>query len=419
MRNILKFTVLMTVLGLLAFGCSRTDESQLTAPTSGILKSALNGNETLGDPVGITIASGSGMVAAGKGLYPNFDGAIAFNVPAGVTVKQVILYWAGQHKIASGDGVIKVNGNTVNGSLIGGPNFFYTPYSSSTYRADITGLGLVVPGANTLNVTEMAFDDKNGGAGVLVIYQDMAEPAATIMLRDGNDLAFRDFPEPRKSCVPQEYTFSAAMVDRQAEMTFFFSSISAGRPGILRWWIDGVPQPDVCDAFSNPSDGAQWCTLTVPIVIPAGATSVKFEPVSDACATTVYPGVLPQSLAWITGALVIEGVGGEGCTPGYWKNTRMHSCAWDQAGYSPNQDFDTVFGTNYFDPNRTLLTALQTGGGGYDALGRHAVAALLSASHSGVDYGLTVQQVIDAVKAGDKDLLEWYNEMGCPLGNCK
>jgi hypothetical protein len=119
------------------------------------------------------------------------------------------------------------------------------------------------------------------------------------------------------------------------------------------------------------------------------------------------------------GLSIVPERGGEGCTPGYWKNTTMHYCEWDAAGYSTDDDFDTVFGTNYFNPDRTLLVALSTGGGGYDALGRHAVAALLSASHSDVNYGLTVQEVIDAVRARDKNLLAYYNEMGCPLDNCK
>ena len=111
--------------------------------------------------------------------------------------------------------------------------------------------------------------------------------------------------------------------------------------------------------------------------------------------------------------------GYEGCTPGYWKNARMHACEWQAAGYAPTNDFDTVFGTNYFNPDRTLLEALNSGGGGYDALGRHAVAALLSASNADVNYGLTFDEVIAAVRAGNKNLLAGYNEMGCPLNNCK
>jgi hypothetical protein len=110
--------------------------------------------------------------------------------------------------------------------------------------------------------------------------------------------------------------------------------------------------------------------------------------------------------------------GGEGCTPGYWKN---HTSSWQ--GFTTGQDFDAVFGVDIFSPNRTLLVALQTGGGGADALGRHAVAALLSASHSGVDYGLTAAQVIAVVQAADasndfegaKNILAALNESDCPL----
>ena len=427
LKNLLKFSALAAILALLAFGCSQEDAVQPTGP--GIQMAALDGDETLGDPVGLTLAAGSGVVSAGVGLFPDADGAINFNVPMGATVMQVILYWEGQHTTASGDGSITVDTNPVTGALIGGPNFFYTPYSSSTYRADITALGLVGPGANTLNITDMDFVDKNSGAGVLVIYQEPGEPAATIMLRDGNDLAWRGFPEPRKSCVPQEFTFSAATVNRQATAIFHLGSIAEDRPGILRWWLDGVEQTPVCDPFSFPNDGAEWAEVVIPLTVPAGATSLKFEPVSDVCPTSpYYPDGNPQSFAWVVGALAIEGVPtGEGCTPGYWKNLRMHGCNWTIAGYSPGDDFDTVFGVNIFDPNRTLFVALSTGGGQWDALGRHAVAALLSAAHSGVDYGLTVAEVKALVQAAYadndpepyKNQLAMYNEMGCPLSNCK
>jgi len=107
------------------------------------------------------------------------------------------------------------------------------------------------------------------------------------------------------------------------------------------------------------------------------------------------------------------GGGGEGCTPGYWKN---HLGAWGPTGYSTGDKFDTVFGVSMFGPNITLLQALNQGGGGIYALGRHGVAALLSAAHPGVDYPLTIAEVITAVQSGNKDLLERSNELGCPLG---
>ena len=113
--------------------------------------------------------------------------------------------------------------------------------------------------------------------------------------------------------------------------------------------------------------------------------------------------------------------GDEGCTPGYWKN---HLDSW--AGYSANASFNTTFGigTNWFPNSLTLLQAAEQGGGGEIALARHAVAALLNAFSTGVDYPLTTAQVIQLVKDAYngtkrvetvKNQLETNNELGCPL----
>lgn len=113
--------------------------------------------------------------------------------------------------------------------------------------------------------------------------------------------------------------------------------------------------------------------------------------------------------------------GGEGCTPGYWKQSQ-HFDSWT-APYDPTDDFDATFGVNLFSPNVTLLGALEQGGGGKYALGRHATAALLNAASGGVDYGMTTAQVIAAVQAANleseweplKDIFEALNQSGCPL----
>jgi hypothetical protein len=89
---------------------------------------------------------------------------------------------------------------------------------------------------------------------------------------------------------------------------------------------------------------------------------------------------------------------------------------------SPDQFFEAVFGVNV-PGNPTLLDALNAGGGGINALMRHAVAALLNASNSDVDSDFTVAQVIalvqEAIEASDieriKDILAAANEQGCPL----
>ncbi len=113
--------------------------------------------------------------------------------------------------------------------------------------------------------------------------------------------------------------------------------------------------------------------------------------------------------------------GGEGCTPGFWKN---HLDAWPE-GIQPTDDFDTIFGVEAFDPNVSLIDALNRGGGGIFALGRHATSALLNASSGAVDYAMTVAEVIAAVQAtlsaggdieGTKDQLASFNEEGCPIG---
>jgi protocatechuate 3,4-dioxygenase beta subunit len=89
--------------------------------------------------------------------------------------------------------------------------------------------------------------------------------------------------------------------------------------------------------------------------------------------------------------------GGEGLTPGYWKQTH-HFPTWGPTGYAPANSFNTVFGVS--DPdNPTLLQALQTGGGGFNALGRHAVAALLNSAHPTVEYKFTTAQVIAKVQS--------------------
>jgi len=127
--------------------------------------------------------------------------------------------------------------------------------------------------------------------------------------------------------------------------------------------------------------------------------------------------------------------GGEGCTPGYWKNhagAYSHSkggqnkpSAWE--GYLPTDSYDAVFGvTSSYGAGFRLIDALDANGGGEAALARHAVAALLSAAHSGVSYDLTTGEVISGVQSAyaggtfddfnaQKDVFAPLNEQGCPL----
>lgn len=127
--------------------------------------------------------------------------------------------------------------------------------------------------------------------------------------------------------------------------------------------------------------------------------------------------------------------GGEGCTPGYWKNNWVRwegaepGNAWTTP-YVGGTKFDAVFGETITVrvgkadvTNPTLFQALNAQGGGVNALARHAVAALLNAASPDVDYDYSVAQVISMVQGalpdgdieGVKNSLAGANEAGCPI----
>ncbi|HEX2382010.1 MAG TPA: hypothetical protein VHI95_05210, partial [Acidimicrobiales bacterium] len=146
----------------------------------------------------------------------------------------------------------------------------------------------------------------------------------------------------------------------------------------------------------------------------ANTVTVHYNPVG-------FPNDITASA---TDSVTITPPGGEGCTPGFWK-APQHFDSW--VGFSPDQTFNDVFGVNVTlstgGDDATLLEALQSGGGGINALARHAVAALLNASSPDVDSDFTTAQVIalvqDAVASGNlkaaKNLVAASNEAGCPL----
>jgi hypothetical protein len=118
--------------------------------------------------------------------------------------------------------------------------------------------------------------------------------------------------------------------------------------------------------------------------------------------------------------------GGEGCTPGFWKNLKQHEGFWTLDPDSLVSDlFTATAGSD--EGAQTLIEALENGGGGVDALLRHAVAAVLNA-RAGLDFPFTEAEIIAAVNAaiasGDaatiealKNDLDEANNLGCPFGN--
>jgi len=106
--------------------------------------------------------------------------------------------------------------------------------------------------------------------------------------------------------------------------------------------------------------------------------------------------------------------GGEGCTPGYWRNIRKHGDEWV---YGPDNYFDDVFGCG---PHLALRQTIRARGGGINKLQRFATAALLNAAHPEVDSGLTVEEVIamtcGAFASENWDIFDdFFDDETCPL----
>jgi hypothetical protein len=151
-------------------------------------------------------------------------------------------------------------------------------------------------------------------------------------------------------------------------------------------------------------------------------TAVGLVVITGGCA---QEGENLSALNPVTGptAIVQNSGGTQGCSPGYWKK---HS--WAGTGFSQNQTLESVFDVpdSLGLDDVTLLEALNTGGGGVDALLRHAVAALLNVAHPSVAYPIDVPQVlIDTINmvlaSGDaaeieihKDQLDVWNNFHTP-----
>jgi hypothetical protein len=164
---------------------------------------------------------------------------------------------------------------------------------------------------------------------------------------------------------------------------------------------DGRPKP----VTATPSATPTVASTGTPVVT---ATPSKTPPAATATATVVP-------------------ITGDGCTPGFWRNNLL---AWGPTGYAPGDSFPTVFDRPELmlgDP--TLHQVLGLPGGGFFALSRHAVAALLNAAHPDIAAHPDVdtpakiiamwQLAIDSKDAAlieqTKNFLEQANESGCAV----
>jgi hypothetical protein len=284
-----------------------------------------DGTEVLG-PTSVPLAHGSGIVAAGTGMIHQ-PGLITVEIPAEASVEQVLLYWEGfMINQVPGDATIVVDDGAstheVTGSLIGGPTYFFTGAFPSAYRADITELDLIQPGVNTLAVSGLEFTMANNGAGVIVIYDDGSSDAY-LDIRDGVDLAFINFMEPRHSTHIQSFRFDACEAvgsaqesapsecQRTALLSLFFASVSGTasggsiRPTSIEITTSGSGTPTITTLSNvlDSVDGDEWDTFTIAIKVPKGDSMLEVEPFSRDDHDT---GELPASFDWNMISFVLE-----------------------------------------------------------------------------------------------------------------
>lgn len=393
-----------------------------------------DGTEQLGPP-SIPIFGAAEVAAAGTGVLLTGAGQIELELPLDATVRQVLLYWEGHdwQPWDHGDTApITVDGAAVEGMRIGGPSDLFGAAWSSTFRADVTHLDLLGPGANTVSVSGLDFTRSNNGAGLVALY-DRPGQAKAVQLYDGNDLANELLPAPFDANEAVTFAFPATDHDRTVTVSMFFAPFFADRASVIAFLADGVQVDLLIDAIGH-TDGAAWCTVRHDVFVPAGATTLTVQPLVLEIQTNPSVFLGTNKWAWLmcTASFELESDPGPkaGLTPGFWKN---HYGCWNGSGTGltanifADDGFNASFGVTPAQSGLantvSLIQATDLKGGGKNALARHAAAALAN-SDAGIGYPYTTQEVIDLYRdgvgaiagslsvEGAKDLLEEANELG-------
>lgn len=207
----------------------------------------------------------------------------------------------------------------------------------------------------------------------------------------------------------QTLTFVSAIPPCTVKVVVYKGTNDADPANQLVRRVYNVDKGSYCTDQPTPTPVPPTDTPAPPTATPVPPTTTPPAPTATPIpptATPVPPTATPPS-------------GGQGCTPGYWKQSH-HFDSW--VNYNPTDDYEVVFGVDA-SFNKNLVGALSQGGGGEKALGRHAVAALLNAANPNVSYAYTSADVIAMVQSayatgnfeGIKNLFEAQNETGCPL----
>ena len=237
-----------------------------------------------------------------------------------------------------------------------------------------------------------------------------------------------------KSCSPDPITVGAV----ETCVIDITNGSSPDSPDLENGTISDSLTGDLLDA-TNTAVAASDCTAVLATGAACQITTTRTvldtdpSPLVNTVTVNYNPVGFPNDITdSASDSVVIEKPpGGEGCTPGFWRQPQ-HFDQWTD--FTPSDLFDVVFGVDITldaygkvaaNANPTLLQAVTAGGGGINALARHAVAALLNSTNPDVDSVFTTAEVIALVQAavaGGPDAIQAAhlqlaaaNELGCPL----
>jgi len=209
-----------------------------------------------------------------------------------------------------------------------------------------------------------------------------------------------------------------------------FGASATGGSVLSTFSLSGALPPHCIEVWN--ATGSSLVQLTASLLAPAEGVELErivvlggTEPITilgSSSATASVSDLVGASIWFKFAPRSTPPQGGQGCTPGYWKQSH-HFDSWTSP-YDPTDAFSSVFANAF--PGKTLLQVLGQGGGGIKALGRQAVAALLSSASAGVSYDHEVAEVIAMFNAAYasgsateierlKDELDFLNNQGCPL----
>lgn len=343
-----------------------------------------------------------------------------------------------------------------------------TDMDNYCFKADITNY--VTSGFNSFTLSGLD-NERNPGAGIVVIAEDYTEPVSKIIIKDGCDFFYHGIPGQENSELIS-FSFKPASFDRSGRVILLVGDAQTETETIhgneiLYLSSNTLPVVSPSSPLTSPpafslgknqtglvaNDGMHWDTfgrasgIMPPIInfpptpyddpdqrslvmVPAGKTFANFQLLSLNRGQNGISAIV--SLAAFQ--LILER---EGCTPGYWKQ-QQHFDSW--TFYTPDMKFSDVFGTTvkimwskkgkpHPITNPTLLQALEANGGGINALAREAVAALLNAVSPMVypdpafdtpaEVIAAVQAVLNTSSSSDDEVLKnklgFSNNAGCPL----